>query len=317
MDVQQPGSNVSGINDPDLGGILKLGGALQIPFDTLGVVDKADVTKYDEWDQNPYPHQFQTDLASFINLADDYDAKTAEKANEDSGLGLDPQNNPDDKDPLITAPLYGRWHALVQRLLHERDGGDISPDDNWVHELNLDPRYRVAAGFGTHVVQENQENYMMAAWKQVGDILEANRKIRLAQLAKESSWIWYDKHLRPTVTANPEKAFFITRPVQNRVVANGVTVHRTLKQSKVPLVITSTAMRRVMRPGSRLMKLLPFNGTIKPFNLVDRINKGEVFPAPPKTVPTDLPTIDDVAEEIKPGNLPSWAENWIRKYQWL
>ncbi|MGI9549639.1 MAG: hypothetical protein ACR2MT_00455 [Aurantibacter sp.] len=317
MDVQKPGVNVSGITDPDLGGVLKLGGALKIPFDTLGQDDKDDVILYDNWDQNPYPHQFQKDLASFINLADDYDAKTAEKANEDSGLGLDPQNNPDDKDPLITAPLYGRWHALVQRLLKERDNGDISPNDNWVHELNLDPRYRVAAGFGTHVVQENQENYMMAAWKQVGDILEANRKIRLAQLAKESSWIWYDKHLRPMVTANPDKAFFITRPVQKRVIANGITVQHTLKQSKVPKVITSTTMRRVMRPGSRIMKLLPFNGAIKPFDLVDRINKGEVFPAPPKTVPADLPTIDDLAEDAKPNNIPPFVEDWIDKYPWL
>ncbi len=233
------------------------------------------------------------------------------------GLGLDPQNNPDDKDPLITAPLYGRWHALVQRLLKERDGGNISPNDNWVHELNLDPRYRVAAGFGTHVVQENQENYMMAAWKQVGDILEANRKIRLAQLAKETSWIWYDKHLRPMVTANPEKAFFITRPVQNRVIANGITVQHTLKQSKVPLVITSTALRRVMRPGSRLMKLLPFDGALTPYQLVERINKGEVFPAPPKTAPADLPTIEDVAEDAKPDNIPPFVENAIRNYPWL
>src|SRR5690606_16924450 len=161
---------------------------------------------------------------------------------KDADLGLDPDTNDDDKDPLITAPLYGRWHALVQRLLKERDGSDIATNENWVHELNLDPRYRVAAGFGTYVIQQNQENYMTAAWKQLGDVLEANRKIRLAQLAKETSWIWYDKHLRPMVTANPEKAFFMTRPVQNRVIAKGITVHHTIKQSKVPLVVTSTAM---------------------------------------------------------------------------
>lgn len=316
MDVQKPGVNVSGIDNPELEGVLKLGGALKIPFDTLGDADKAEVTKYEEWDQ-PYPHKFQEDLASFINLPDDYDAKSAAEANKDADLGLDPDTNDDDKDPLITAPLYGRWHALVQRLLKERDGSDIATNENWVHELNLDPRYRVAAGFGTYVIQQNQENYMTAAWKQLGDVLEANRKIRLAQLAKETSWIWYDKHLRPMVTANPEKAFFMTRPVQNRVIAKGITVHHTIKQSKVPLVVTSTAMRRVMRPGSRLMKLLPFDATIKPFNIVDRINKGEVFPAPPKSAPPELPTIEDVAEDARPNNIPPFAEEWINKYPWL
>lgn len=318
MDVQKPGVNVSGINDAELGGVLKLGGALKIPFNTLGDDDKAEVLKYDNWDQNPYPHQFQVDLSSFINLADDYSVKTSEDANQDANIGLDPQNNDDDKDPLITAPLYGRWHALVQRILKERDGSNLPQNKNWVHELNLDPRYRVAAGFGTHVVQENQENYMTAAWKQVGDILEANRKLRLAQLAKQSSWVWYDKHIRPMVTANPEKAFFITRPVQKRVIAQGLTVHHTLKQSKVPAIITSTVMRRVMRPGSRLMKLLPFNNTtVKPFNLIDRINKGEVHPAPPKIVPSDLPTIDNLANDAQPNNIPSFVIDLIKKYPWL
>ncbi len=87
MDVQKPGVNVSGITDPDLGGILKLGGALKIPYETLGEDDKEDVDKYEDWDQHPYPHPFQQDLASFINLADDYDAQSAEQANEDSGSG--------------------------------------------------------------------------------------------------------------------------------------------------------------------------------------------------------------------------------------
>ena len=32
---------------------------------------------------------------------------------------------------------------------------------------------------------------MDAAWGQVGDILAANRRIRLAQLAKEASFIWH------------------------------------------------------------------------------------------------------------------------------
>ena len=56
-----------------------------------------------------------------------------------------------------------------------------------MHELNLDPRFRVAAGFGTDVVQKNQEDYMDAAWGQVGDVIAANKRIRLAQLAKAAA----------------------------------------------------------------------------------------------------------------------------------
>ena len=35
IDVQDPGSNLSGITDPGLGGVLRLGGALRVPFDSL------------------------------------------------------------------------------------------------------------------------------------------------------------------------------------------------------------------------------------------------------------------------------------------
>ena len=48
---------------------------------------------------------------------------------------------------------------------------------HWIHELNLDPDYRVPAGFGTRVVQDQDETYMDAAWGQIGQVLEANRDL--------------------------------------------------------------------------------------------------------------------------------------------
>ena len=82
-----------------------------------------------------------------------------------------------------------------------------------MHELNLDPRFRVAAGFGTRVVQDNQEDYMNAAWEQIGDVLEANRRIREAQLARKLvAASWYARHLTPLVAAAPERALHADRP---------------------------------------------------------------------------------------------------------
>ncbi len=319
MDVQRPGSNVTGINNPDLGGVLKLGGALRIPFATLSEKDQKIFTKFDTWD-DPYPQKFQEELAAFINLAEEYGHKTSEQANSDANLGLDPLHNDDDKDPLITAPLYGRWHALTQRLLIDEEGNDLPNNKNWVHELNLDPRFRVPAGFGTSVIQKNQENYMTAAWKQVGDILEANRKIRIAQLALACSWIWYDKHLRPMFANNIEKAFFFSAPLHARVLADNLTVYHTVKESKVPHVLTTPAMRRILRPGSRLMKSLPFDGTATKDNLIERINSGEVLPAPPKEVPPTVPTVQDLADTVTPQNVPSFISKLILKFpgiQWF
>ena len=108
-----------------------------------------------------------------------------------------------DQDPLITPTLYGRWHALTERLLEERDGSPAPNPKNWVHELNLDPRYRTGAGFGTNVVKDKQENFMNLAWEQIGDILEANRKMRFAQFSKAVATIWHDKYVLPMQAASP------------------------------------------------------------------------------------------------------------------
>src|SRR5439155_9803115 len=105
-----------------------------------------------------------------------------------------------------------RWHALTDRLLVDRNGAPLPRRDNWVHELNLDPRFRVGAAFGTRVVQQSQEDYMLAAWRQIGDVLEANRRIREAQLAREVAWTWHTRHLIPLALKDPERALALMAP---------------------------------------------------------------------------------------------------------
>ena len=81
--------------------------------------------------------------------------------------GLAAEANPAD-DPLLAPPLYGRWHAA--RKVVARDNA------SWFDELNLDPRHRAVAAFGTRVVQEHQEALMAAAWEQAGDLQRANQR---------------------------------------------------------------------------------------------------------------------------------------------
>lgn len=320
MDVTAPGANVRPLNDPDLGGILKLGGALRVPEASYTKPeDLAEFKKYDQW-ADPYPQPIQRDLATLINLADDYAALAAEDANARAGIP-DPEHPDDlsqtDPDPLITAPLYGTWHALTKRLLVERDGTTpVELPKNWVHELNLDPRFRVAAGFGTRVVQDQQEKYMDAAWEQLGRVLEANQRIRLGQLGKEVSFIWYDRHLRPLLGVSREKALLLMAPLNKRVLSGEFTVHHHLTESHVQPALTSTALRRVLRPRGRLLKAMPWNEGARPENLIDRVNEGEVSVAPPKVAPPGVVTIDQVAEEVGPKNAPSAVTGWLRRHSW-
>ena len=317
MDVLHPGANLPGIDDEDLGGILKLGGALRVPFDTLKPEERAEVEKYENWAQ-PYPHKFQEALAALINLSDDYAEKSVEQAHKDPNLNQEIKKEiENDPDPLITPPLYARWHALMQRLLKDRNGASLSPNDNWVHELNLDPRFRVTAGFGTKVVQERQEDYMNAAWEQIGEVLEANRRIRAAQLAKEVAWIWYDRHLRPLHAANREKAFMVTAPVQKRVVAQGFTVYHHMNLSPVAPANASAPMRRVLRPAGCLIRGLPFDAKVRPDNLITRINDGHVSAAPPKKVPPGALKLQDAFKALEPKHAPKFVRLWLRRHQWL
>jgi hypothetical protein len=341
MDVTNPGLNLAGIDDPELNGVLKLGGALQISS------DQREETKYEEW-YKPFPqHPFQLNLAAFINLAEDYREKTAteahEKAAADTGLYLgtpDPSNTENtqiDPDPLITPPLYGQWHARMSRLLQKRERNGVVPGCgfvfafilrllgirngnctyDWLHELNLDPRFRVAAGFGTRVVQQNQEAYVNAAFKQIGEVLKANHQIRLAQLAKEITGRYYERHVQPLQTSNFEKVFTLTNPLHKRVVEDGKTVHFHVNTSLVPNAILSTTARRLFRPRGRTAKTLGLDGKETPDNLITRISKGEITAAPPKSSKTGIPIIGNLIESLIPDDVPSDTPSFLERFSWL
>jgi hypothetical protein len=289
MDVQEPGSNVPGVDKPELGGILKLGGALQPP----DRVPPEPPTKFETWD-TPFPRPLQTSLAHLINLPDLYQS-----------IG--------DPDPIIAPPLYGTWHALTKRVLIERDGTPITPSDNWVHRLNLDPRFRVAAGIGTKVIQDQQERFMDAAWEQIGKVLEAQKRVRLGQFGLLTSQIWYDRHILPIVGVSRQQTLLLMAPLNKRILTAGSTVHFTLADSFVQPAMTSAALRRMIRPRGRLIRALPFDATKTPAQLVDRVNAGEVSAAPPKMFPPGVLTADAASGLLVPADAPPAVLDWLRR----
>ncbi|MFE9775608.1 hypothetical protein ACFYOV_28870 [Streptomyces sp. NPDC005931] len=321
LDVHRSaGPGLPGITMPvELGGVLKLGGALRQP--------NRPSDDHDNWDDLQrlgyhYPHPFQQALAGLINLADDYLTQTPAAAH--SSLVTAPA--PADvgaADPVIAPPLYGRWHAPASRLLTERDGSPVAHQRNWVHRLNLDPRFRVAAGLGAQVVQKRQEEFMAAAWAQVGDVLAANARIRAAQLAREVGTVLHDKHLQPPVTTRAQtgasgRALTLTAPAHSRVVttaeqaatasersadpAQQVAVGFHVSESRVATAPLSAPMRRMMRPGSRIMRSLPFSDEQPPHALVARIDadSGGVTAAPAKARPAAVVTPTRLDQVLHP-----------------
>lgn len=314
IDVMHPGSNLPPISNPELEGVLKLGGALRVPFDTMNEDDKAEVIKYDEWDENPYPHEFTSAMASRINLAEEYKKgnKTIPQINKEAGITLETDDG--DPDPVVTSPMYGRWYALQKRLLKDEDNNDLPHNKNWVHELNLDPRFRIAAGIGTQVVQKNQEEYMHSAWEQIGKIVEANNKILIAQLAKEVSFKMYDQKLLPLLQ---NKTFTFTAPIHARVMHNNFTVLGNVMQSTIPHAMTTGVFRSAVRPRAKFMKKLPFTEEINSDNLLERVNNKEVHVAPPKEDSEGAINLKDFDAEVAPKEVPPLISNLIDKYKWF
>lgn len=318
VDVQRPGVNVAGIAVPP---VLKFNGALRAPRPSLSDTERAESEAQDNW-AGPGPHPFQRTLADFINLADTYEEMSARDANAGYADGAraaatdsngDVQAPPalalidDDPDPVITAPLYGRWHARTHRLLTRRDGGVAPNGGNWVHELNLDPRWRAAAGSGTQVVQAEQETLMASAWAQVGALPEANRRIRGGQFAVAISVTWHVRTIAPLVRADPARALMITAPAHLRVMQAGQTVRARAAASLAPDTLMSAPMRRAMRPRARLSRKIGFTSAAPPHAAIARADAGEIPAVPPKVAPPAMPKIDDAGGVVA---LPAWP-GWL------
>ncbi|MDR7253973.1 hypothetical protein J2X46_002963 [Nocardioides sp. BE266] len=294
IDVQDPGSNLPPITG--LGGVVRLGGALRAPLSTLSTEERAEYDAFEGWAE-PYPHPFQDALARLVNLGSDYQGQSAADANAATGLEV----VEDDEDPIIVPPLYGRWHAQVSRLTPT----DADPEhEHWVDELNHDPRHRVAAGLGTGVVQKNQEAYMEAAWQQVGKVLEGNSKIRFGHLAMFTSMIWHRRELARAAEGTGERLLAVTAPVHQRVLSSGKTIAFAMRQSTLPQALLGTTFRKVLRPRARVTRLGSRTGPVSYDGLITRVNDGEITVAPPKTVPDNLPTGPDLADDLGGGASP-------------
>ena len=122
------------------------------------------------------PAAFQAKLATILNAP--ADARSAPSAT----------------DPIVAPPIYGSPYPPRDRVTV----GGTPP--HWINDLNLDPRDRVAASFGTRIVQEDQEHLMASAWQQVDAIQKENQDRRRRQLAvvnRQSTWERHVSKLAP------------------------------------------------------------------------------------------------------------------------
>ena len=201
---------------------------------------------------------------------------------------------------VVAPPLYGGFHAA------RRTVPPGSPF--WLRELNLDPRYRAAAGLGTQVVQDQQEQLMAAAWQQVGEIDKANDALRKAQLARATAERLHARHLQPLGAG---ELLQVTAPVHARVLMSPRTLELQVRESALPGAALSAPLRRIARPtGPTLRRAAPdVAPVVRP--LVRRLNDGEIAAAGPRAAPDGTVELDAVADRLLPDRLRPFR-HWLR-----
>jgi hypothetical protein len=215
-------------------------------------------------------------------------------------------------DPVVTVPFYGQNHARQHKT--DKVLLDVSKT-GWYHDLNRDPRTRVPAGFGTGVVQKDQEKFTQKAWQQVERVYEGNRKIRNFQFILQVSAFYHEKFF---VQLPPEKLLAATTMVHAKVMGSPTTIRQQLLESRLKTPVFSTAFRRLARPAGKLAQRLSVGG--EPFDysgLVTAINDGRITPAPPRGVPDGIPSVDDLAQQIQPRTFPAWLRWLMQNRLWV
>jgi hypothetical protein len=290
----RPMPAIVGIRDMDCHrpGFVKADGSGELPGTSPPLIGlegalKSPTTTSTVFPDPPTETAFQRELQAVVNLPFEI-------------VGTDTSG-----DPIISLPLYGGKHA-------KKSATDVVKLDvtrnTWLHDLNRDPRWRVASGFGTTVVQKGQEEYMRKAWAQATRVLQAN-----AQIKRTVFYMGVGLQLSvKTLTAIPKaRLLAVSKPVLSKVMGSPTTILQQLRESRVPPAVFSGAFRRLVRPRAFTRKL----SGAAPFDygsLAQRLNDGKLTAAPPRKTPQGIPNTGDIANQILPRGWPAWLISLIR-----
>jgi hypothetical protein len=282
-----------GIRDMDCSnpGFVKADGSKPFPGSEPPIIRmegalKAPTTKSTEFPDPKKERTFQIELEKLVNLPETIVA------------------NDTSRDPLVSVPYYGKNH--VKKSLTETVLLNINKD-YWADQLNKDPRTRVAAGFGTVVVQNNQENLMKKAWQEVEKIVQANKKIKAFKfsmyVALQYSRNYFNKFQETSYLA-------ICNPILKRIKGSPFTLYHLLNESRLPSSVFSSTFRRLSRPRGAVTKKLCVNKRLDYAQFVKDANSGIISSCPSKQVPSGIFTTKDLAKKLFIVRLPSWLL-WI------
>jgi hypothetical protein len=149
--------------------------------------------------------------------------------------------------PTLSPPIYGEFPAKR----HTVDTTKIN--QHWLDGLSLQPRYRLVAGWGAEVVRQNQDEFMQAAWEQLGDVLAAERAFSLARLARDVLKRVEARHLSKL---SPDRVMAVMAPARARIaIAAGMSLYGRMAGATLPQQLFDGSMRRFASPRRATLKM--------------------------------------------------------------
>jgi hypothetical protein len=202
--------------------------------------------------------------------------------------------------PVVAPPVYAQVPS-----------GPLSPPTGsppvWLGELNLDPRWRAAAGMGVAIVRADQESLMASAWDQWEALRKANQLLRQMQLARVVATATHTRQFGAVDGAGT--LLQLTRPLHARVRLNAatpLTLDAQLVSSSIAIGAVSAAFRRLSRRGGPIGRRLYLAGTSS--RIVERLNVaagavGAVAVMTPRVPPQGVVLLQAVSPQTSAAEL--------------
>ncbi len=149
--------------------------------------------------------------------------------------------------PTLSPPLYGEYPAKR----HRAETGLLG--QHWFDQLNLQPRYRLAAGWGAEVVRQNQDEFMQAAWAQVGEVLATQRALSLSRFSHDVLKALQTRHLDKLADT---RLLAVLAPARARLKLDvGNSLYGRIDRTSLPDELFDGAMRRLTSPRRATLRM--------------------------------------------------------------
>lgn len=219
--------------------------------DLVGVgVETISANRPGYYDYTSQGKSFSKQSAMKLNVGPSESGSSDEPYNTDLGLAqkmvdtlnqvmdYELEDDLDGEDPLFALPPYGFLFKPENDVSIDRAEQNV-----WFDRLNLDLKFRHAAGVGADIVRENQEYFMYHCWSQFEDIVEANRKLSLLQASEVMAGSLTKRHFEKLPDA---VSLSLSESAHQYVTVDGnTTLAMSMRQDGAPSSYFSKSARRV------------------------------------------------------------------------